>query len=673
TSETATIQARVPVTASLEDDDSPTNITWQWARSRSSTSGWANIAGATNATFTPADGDIGGYLRATASYNDGEGSGKTAVRVSPRVGQAPPVNSAPAFPATERGQREVAEDATGGTAVGDPVVANDFNNDQLTYSLSGTDAALFTIDSSTGQIRVANGADLDFETKRTLRVTVEVGDGMDPLGDRDDPNDPSVVNTDDRQNVTITLTDVNEAPVVTGDDSPSVAENLNRAVATYTGTDPERDTLTWSVSTDDFWISQRGQLHFAAPPSYERGSSYPVTITVEDEDGLSDSLFVTVTVTDVEEAGVVTVEPWRGWDGTAFQVELDDDDGNVSNESWQWQRSSNRSSWTDIAGATSRNYTATTDDIGRYLRAVASYEDDRGGSKEASAEVTGRIGDANDRPSTNNAPEFADTTAERSIGQGTAAGRNIGAPVRATDMDSDDVLTYSLSGSHADLFDIDPATGQIKTKAVLDYDPEGTNEYDVTIDVHDGFNSSYSPSPSSDDSITVTIIVTQVAQRSSSGGGGGGGGFGPAPTAPKFVDGFRTTRPLAVNAREGAAVGDPVAATHPNDDDVTYSLSGANATLFTVDEATGQIRLGAAVTLELGETYTVNVTAVDESGTGALIIVVIEVVEGPADPYDLNGNGTIEKNEVIMAVSDYFAGLIDKETVVALLARYFAG
>ena len=79
------------------------------------------------------------------------------------------------------------------------------------------------------------------------------------------------------------------------------------------------------------------------------------------------------------------------------------------------------------------------------------------------------------------------------------------------------------------------------------------------------------------------------------------------------------------------------------------------------------------MTLELGETYTVNVTATDESGTGALIIVEIEVVEGPADPYDLNGNGVIEKNEVVMAVSDYFAGLIDKETVVALLARYFAG
>ena len=515
TSETATIQARVPVTASLEDDDGPTGITWQWARSRSRTSGWANIAGATSATFTPADTDIGGYIRATASYNDGEGTGKTAQAVSPSVGRAPPVNSAPAFPATERGQREVAEDATGGTAAGDPVVANDFNNDPLTYSLTGTDAALFTIDSSTGQIRVASGAQMDFETKRTLRVTVEVTDGANALGD---PDSDAI---DDRQSVTITLTDVNEAPEVTGDASVSVAENLNRAVATYTATDPERDTLTWSVNNDEFWISQRGQLWFRTPPSYELGASYSVTITVADEDGLSDSLFVTVTVTDVEEAGVVTINPRRGWDGTSFRAELEDDDNVVGSADWQWQRSSNRSSWSDISGATSSSYTADADDVGHYLRATASYEDDRGSGKEAMAALAGRIGDSADRPSTNSAPEFTDPTAERSVGQGTVVGRNVGAPVKATDPEADDLLTYSLSGSDADLFEIDPATGQLKTKAVLDYDPEGTNEYSVTIDVHDGFNSSYNPSTATDDSIDVTITVTEV--RQSSGGGGGGG------------------------------------------------------------------------------------------------------------------------------------------------------
>ena len=42
-----------------------------------------------------------------------------------------------------------------------------------------------------------------------------------------------------------------------------------------------------------------------------------------------------------------------------------------------------------------------------------------------------------------------------------------------------------------------------------------------------------------------------------------------------------------------------------------------------------------------------------------------------SDPYDLNGNGTIERNEVLRAVSDYFAGRIGKDVVVALVVRYF--
>ena len=168
----------------------------------------------------------------------------------------------------------------------------------------------------------------------------------------------------------------------------------------------------------------------------------------------------------------------------------------------------------------------------------------------------------------------------------------------------------------------------------------------------------------------VTVTVTVAPPPSS--GGGGGGGFGPALEAPRFVDGFRVSRPLAVNARPGDAVGDPVAATHPNDDDVTYSLSGADASLFTVDAETGQILLGQAVTLELGQTYTVNLTATDSTGTGAIIIVVIEVAEGVIRPYDLNRNGSIEKNEVIAAITDYFVGLIEKDVVLEVVAAYFA-
>ena len=163
-------------------------------------------------------------------------------------------------------------------------------------------------------------------------------------------------------------------------------------------------------------------MYFRSPPSYEDGANYFVTITVEDEDGLRDTLNVDVTVTDVEEEGVVTIEPQRGWDGAPFRAMLTDEDGGVSGNAWQWQRSSNRSSWSDIPGATSATYFPTPDVVGDYLRATVTYADSRGGSKSAMAALKGRLGDSNDRPGTNNAPEFEDTTAERSIGQGHGGG-----------------------------------------------------------------------------------------------------------------------------------------------------------------------------------------------------------------------------------------------------------
>ena len=322
---TATIQARAEVTAALSDDDGPTSVTWQWARSPNGSADWVNIAGATSAAYTPTlEEDRGNYIRATTSYTDGHGPNKTAEKVSARVGDPPPVNSAPVFPSTENGQREVEENSTGGTAVGAPVEATDLNagdlavNDPLAYSLSGTDAASFDIDSGTGQLRVSSGLELDFEGKRTYRVTVEVTDGRDENGDDD------MDAIDDRQNVTITVTNVNEAPVVTGNTTPSFVENGSNEVASYTAVDPERDTLTWSVSGNDFWMSNRGQLYFRTPPSFEGQTMYSVTVTVTATDAttpLSGSLDVTVTVTDVEEEGTVLITPPPRLGGRADAVQ----------------------------------------------------------------------------------------------------------------------------------------------------------------------------------------------------------------------------------------------------------------------------------------------------------------------------------------------------------------
>ena len=115
-------------------------------------------------------------------------------------------------------------------------------------------------------------------------------------------------------------------------------------------------------------------------------------------------------------------------------------------------------------------------------------------------------------------------------------------------------------------------------------------------------------------------------------GGGGFGGFGPAPVAPSFRDGFRATRDVAENTPAGEAVGKPVVATHPDDLDLEYTLSGADAALFAIE-----------------------VTDIDHG------------------PYDLDDNERIERGEVIASISDYFKSIIGKDEVIQLIRLYFAG
>ena len=77
------------ITAALTDPDNVTSanttgsittgVTWQWSKATATNSTWSNISGATTASYTPADDDADNFLRATASYADLEGSGKSAV------------------------------------------------------------------------------------------------------------------------------------------------------------------------------------------------------------------------------------------------------------------------------------------------------------------------------------------------------------------------------------------------------------------------------------------------------------------------------------------------------------------------------------------------------------------------------------------------------------------
>ena len=190
----------------------------------------------------------------------------------------------------------------------------------------------------------------------------------------------------------------NRPPDITGGPtSASYQENRTTSVATYTATDPDGDTISWSLpntshETDrgDFSITSSGVLGFLNTPDYEnpvdsnRNNVYRVTVRASDGNGGSDDRNVTITVTNVEEPGGVGLTAPSVQVGGVITAALFDLDGSVTNETWQWQRSPDgAANWSDIPGATGNTYTVTDDDLGKWLRATVAYTDGHGPGKSA--------------------------------------------------------------------------------------------------------------------------------------------------------------------------------------------------------------------------------------------------------------------------------------------------
>ena len=160
------------------------------------------------------------------------------------------------------------------------VTATDAESDTLTYSISGSD---ITINSSSGVLTFASAP--DYETKDTYTATVTVSDGANST----------------TQDITVNVIDVNEAPVFTSSDTFSMNEN-NTSIGLVRATDPESDTLTYSISGSDITInSSTGVIAFASAPDYETKNSYSATVTVSNgTDSVTQS--ITVAITDVDES-----------------------------------------------------------------------------------------------------------------------------------------------------------------------------------------------------------------------------------------------------------------------------------------------------------------------------------------------------------------------------------
>ena len=303
-------------------------------------------------------------------------------------------------------------------------------------------------------------------------------------------------------------------------------QNIQTAI---TAADDDSTTLLHSIEGRDAdafdIVPSSGQILTKAPLNFEEKEEYKVLVKVDDGDGGSAVKPITIMVTDVTELpsapGMPTVVAGEDDDSTL----ADDESTTTLKVTWDAPENTGppiTGTGSDIytveyrKGTTGQfNTVSATIDYDERSVTIASLIPDtsyqvrvkaHNGEGESPYSRTGEgKTEAGNRP-----PTFSTETTTRSIQENTPAGQNVGARVRATDLDGD-TLTYSLDETGAATFDIDESTGQIKTKAALNYeaacgdennDPvadESECTYSVTVKAEDEFGSN---------TIAVKINVT---------------------------------------------------------------------------------------------------------------------------------------------------------------------
>ena len=393
---------------------------------------------------------------------------------------------------TSAATKSVAENTTAVLTV--TATDTDDEDDDLTYSITaGADSARFSIDQSSGALTFKTAP--DFET----------------LGDQSRDNEYIVEVTasdgtnNTAQTITVTVTDVNEPPVLAPTATKNVAENTI-TVLTVSATDEDAGTtITYAITAgaDSVWFridQSTGDLTFKTAPDFENPSDqggnndYEVIVTVSD--GTNSAIqTITVTVTDVNEPPTIAAQTFSVTENVTSGtnvgtvVATDEDTGN--NLTFSITSGNTGQAFTinadgDITVAGTIDYETTP----TYILTVQVSD----GDLSATAAVTINVTNVND-----NDPVITSATTASVVENTTDV-----LTVTATDADAGTTLIYSISGG-ADqaLFSINRTSGALTFITAPDFEmPEDQgmdNGYEVIVTVSDGTNSAMQ---------TITITVT---------------------------------------------------------------------------------------------------------------------------------------------------------------------
>ena len=424
------------------------------------------------------------------------------------------------------------------------------------------------------------------------------------------------------ETASLTVTGVNDDPVITSSSTASVAENQT-ATLTVTSTDIDGGTPTYSLSggadQTKFSInSSTGVLTFSTAPDFETPTDvgtnnvYEVQVTVSDGAGGTDVQSISVTVTDVNDDPIITSSSTASVaenQTAVLTVTTTDQDVPADTITYSLTGGADQTkfainSTTGVLTFNTAPDFETPTDVGtnNVYDVQVTANDGAGGSDVQSISVT--VTDVNDAP-------IITSSSTASVAE------NQTAVLTVTSTDEDlpsDTMTYSLSGgADQTKFSINSSTGVLTFSTAPDFESPtdvGTNNvYDVQVTVSDGAGGT--------DVQSISVTVTD------------------ANDAPIITS--SSTASVAENQTAALTV-TTTDADFPADT-ITYSLTGgADQTRFSINASTGVLTFNTPPDFETptdvgtNNIYDVQVTASDGAGgtdVQSISVTVTDVNESP--------------------------------------------
>ncbi len=190
----------------------------------------------------------------------------------------------------------------------EPTLSGDTPIGTITYTLSGNDATDFTINSSTGVVSMIardyeNPADANTDNIYELTITATDSDG------NNDSESWTVTVDDVTETVAFTINAISDTNINENTAYTSVTPALSGAtpIGSVTYTLSGNDSADFTINSSTGVVSMIAR-DFENPADANSDNVYELTITATDSDGNNDSENWTVTVNDVTETVVFTID-----------------------------------------------------------------------------------------------------------------------------------------------------------------------------------------------------------------------------------------------------------------------------------------------------------------------------------------------------------------------------